>query len=118
MQQTEEFLEMRVGVVGSRRGFRVVLHGEYRKFFVANAFHGSVVQIPVGNLEPAGAGHRITLSPDRESVVLRRYKYFPCKEIYHWMVAAPMSVGEFDRSTTESQTKQLVSQADAKGGEA
>ncbi len=47
---------MGVGVVGSWRGFRVVLHGENRKSFVANTFHGTVVQIEVGDLQIGAPG--------------------------------------------------------------
>jgi hypothetical protein len=70
VQQAEEFLKMWVGIVGSRRGFGMVLHGEHWKFFVANAFHRSVVQVAVSDLEPAGARHALPLTPNRESVVL------------------------------------------------
>ena len=70
MQQAEEFLEMRVGVMRSRRGLRVVLHGEHWKFFVANAFHRSVVQVAMGDLKIARAGNGVALSQNRESVIL------------------------------------------------
>ena len=38
---------MGVGVVGSGRGFGMVLHRKNRKFFVPKAFHSSIVQIEV-----------------------------------------------------------------------
>ncbi len=72
MQQPEEFLEMGVGVVGSWSGFRVVLHSEHWKFFVANAFHRSVVQIDVACLK-AGRTYNVRpalrlIAPIREEV--------------------------------------------------
>lgn len=52
--------------------FRVILHGKYRKCFVAKAFHRSVVQIEVGNLQIRCSGYPIGGSLDSESVILGR----------------------------------------------
>ena len=54
----------------SRRGLRVVLHGEERKLAMANAFDGAVVQVEVGHLERGRAGHAACVSNYRESMVL------------------------------------------------
>jgi hypothetical protein len=56
--------------MGAGGSLRVVLHGEHRKFFVANAFHGSVVEIDVGHLEPLRARHPMLVASDRKPVVL------------------------------------------------
>jgi len=70
VQQAEEFLKMRVGVMRSRRGLRVVLHGEHWKFFVANAFHRSVVQIYVGNFQRRSTLNSPIFTLYREAMVL------------------------------------------------
>jgi hypothetical protein len=54
----------------SRGGFRVVLDGKDRKCFVPNAFHRSVIEIDVSDLQIARAGDRAVLPLNRESVVL------------------------------------------------
>ena len=56
--------------MGSRRGFRVVLDGKDRKCFVPNAFHRSVIEIDVSDLQIARAGDGALLALNRESVVL------------------------------------------------
>ena len=70
VEPTQEFLEVRVGIVGPRRGLRMVLYCEHRKFFVANAFHRSVVQIYVGNLQPGSARNSPVFTLHREAMVL------------------------------------------------
>jgi hypothetical protein len=105
-----------VGVVGSWRGFRVVLDGKDRKCFVPNAFHRSVVEIDVGDLQIARPGDGSLLALNRESVVLRRYKYLSCTEIAYWMVTTPMAIGQFDRLSSEGEAQELVAQANAKSG--
>ena len=61
---------MGVGVMGSRGGFRMILHGKEWKLFVANAFDGSVVQIEVGDLQARRTRHPVRLASNREPVVL------------------------------------------------
>src|SRR5689334_21288103 len=45
----DEGVEQVGGVVGAGAGFGVVLHGEDRKVFVAEAFDGAVVEVDVGD---------------------------------------------------------------------
>lgn len=101
----------------SRGGFRVVLDGKDRKCFVPNAFHRSVIEIDVSDLQIARAGDRALLALNRESVVLRRYKYLSCTEIPHRVVTAPVPIGEFDRLPPEGEAQKLVPQANAESGE-
>ena len=54
----------------SRGGFRMVLDGKDRKCFVPNAFHRSVIQIDVSDLQIARAGDGALLTLNRKSVVL------------------------------------------------
>ena len=101
----------------SRGGFRVVLDGKDRKCFVPNAFHRSVIEIDVSDLQIARAGDRAVLPLNRESVVLRRYKYLSCTEIPYRVVAAAVPIGEFDRLSAEGEPQKLVPQANAESGE-
>ena len=77
--QPQEFLEVRVGIVGSGRGFRMILHRKDWKFFVANAFHGLIIQIDVGHFESRRAGNAAFLTRHGESVILRGDKYMPSR---------------------------------------
>ncbi len=91
---------MGVGVVRSRRGFRVVLHCEDRKFFVANTFHGSVVEIEVGDLQTPGApGTPDVVSLHRKTVVLRGDEHPSGGELPHRMIAAPVAIRQLDRAS-------------------
>ena len=68
--QGQKFGKMGVRVVGARRGFRVVLHGENRKCFVPKAFHRSVIQVHVGDLEIGGAGDPFWRAVHRKTMIL------------------------------------------------
>ena len=96
---------MRVGIVGSRRGLRVILHGKDRKFFVANAFHRSIVEIDVGDLESRCTRDSFYFPRDREPMVLGGDKYMSCRDITDGLVATPVPVGKFDRLTTEGESQ-------------
>ena len=61
---------MWVGIVRSRRRFRVVLHCEDWKFMVPNTFHRSIVQINVSDLQARRAWNDPTFSLHRETMVL------------------------------------------------
>ena len=57
-----------VGVVGTGRSFRVILHSEEGELFVAHAFVGVVVEIEVSDFDFAG---RQRFGIDAEAVILR-----------------------------------------------
>ena len=104
---------MRVGVVGSGRGFRVVLHGEHRKLFVAKTFHRPVVQIDVGDLQIGGARHPGLVSQHGETVVLRCDEHAAGRKILHRMVSAAVAVRHLHRLATISDSQQLMAETDA-----
>src|SRR3982751_2297074 len=99
---------MSLGVVGSRRGFRVVLHGKNRVLAVLDPFHCSVIEVEVGDLERLRTGHTARFAPHREAMVLRCDKYLSCREIAHRMVSPPMAIWQLDGLAAHSQTQQLV----------
>ena len=68
-----------VSVMRSWGGFRVVLDGKDRKCFVPNAFHRSVVEIDVSDLQIARSGDGALLALNREAVVLRCYSTCPVR---------------------------------------
>ena len=96
----------------------MVLHSEDRKFFVANTFHGPIVQIEVGDFETSRSGHLAGLTFYRKAVVLGGDKYLPGAEIPNRVITASVAVGHFDRAATKGESQQLVPQADAESREA
>ena len=87
------------------RGFRMILHREDRKFFVANAFHGSVVQIDVGDFEIRRSRDGGSVAPERETVVLGGDKYLTSRNIADRVVPTAVSIGEFDGLAPESEAE-------------
>ena len=87
------------------RGFRMILHGEDRKFFVANTFHGSVVQVDVRDFEIRRPWDGGSVTLERETVVLRGDKYLASRNIPHRVVPSAVPVGELDRLTAECEAK-------------
>src|SRR6267378_1835032 len=79
-----------------------------------DSFDGPVVEVKVGDLKRLRAWNAASLSPHRESMILRSDKYLSCSKIPHWMVAAAMSVRELHRLAAHRQTQQLMAETDAK----
>jgi hypothetical protein len=95
----------------------MVLNGKDRKCFVPNAFHRSVIEIDVSDLQIARSRDGALLSLNRKAVVLGRYKYLSCTEIPHWVVTAAVPIGEFYRLSPKREAQELVAKANAKRGE-
>jgi len=70
VKSLEELLKMSLGVMGSRRGLRVVLDRENRVFPVLYALDGLVVEVQVCHFECFCARNAARFPPNRESVVL------------------------------------------------
>src|SRR5205807_4234888 len=112
VKSLEELLEVPLGIVGTGRSLRVVLHRENRVLPVLHPFDGAIVEVKVGDLKRFGTRHAAGVAPQRETMVLRRDKYLSCREIPHGLVAAPMAVWELHRVAPERQPEQLVTEAD------
>ena len=110
-------MEVALSVVGPRGGLGMVLHGEDRVLPVLHALDGVVVQVKVRDLERFGSRDPRRVAPDREAVVLRGYKYLTCSEIANWVVASPVTVGQFDRVPAQGEAEQLMPEADPKDRE-
>src|SRR5438552_8974496 len=91
----------------------MVLDGKNRVLPVLDAFDGSVVEVKARDLKRLRAGNAGRFAANRESVVLRRYKYLSRREIAHRMVAAAMAVRKLHCFPTRRQAKQLVPETDA-----
>lgn len=63
---------MGVGVVGTGGGFWMILYSENRKCFVPKAFHRSVIQVHMSDLEIGRAGDPLRRPVNRKPMVLRR----------------------------------------------
>ena len=113
-----ELIEERTAIVGARRRLGMVLHGKDRLAPMPKALDRPIVQIDVRNLEFAGSRNLVLGTLNRESVVLRRYKYLSRKKIPHRVVTAPVPIGEFDRLSPKGEAQKLVPQANAESGEA
>ena len=96
----------------SRGRFGVVLHRENRKFFVAKAFNGLIVQIDVRNLEIGGTRYPLFISSHRKPVILRRDEDSSGLYLANRVISASMPIGHFDRFGTKSEPQDLVPQAD------
>jgi len=103
---------MGVGIVGPGGRFRVVLHCENWKCFVPKAFHRSVVQVHVGDFEIGGAGDSLRSAIHRKSVILRGNEHPPGGQFSNGVISAPVPVGHFAGGPPESQTQELMTQAD------
>ena len=98
-------------------GFRMVLDGKDRKCFVPNAFHRSVVEIDVSDLQIARPGDGALLALNRKAVILRCDKYLSCTEIPHWVVTAAVPIGQFYRLPPKREAQELVAKANAECGQ-
>ena len=110
-----ELREQVVRIMGTGRGFGVVLHAEERQFFVAHAFVGVVVEIDVSDFHIAG---RQRFGIDAESVILRGDFDFLGDQILHGMIGTMMPELQFESLAAQRQPAQLVTEADAKNGHA
>jgi hypothetical protein len=63
-------LEVTLGVVGSRRGLRVVLDRENGRFAMPNPFYGAIIEVEVRHLKSIGTGYAPGIALNREPVVL------------------------------------------------
>ena len=70
---------MSLGVMRPWRGLRMVLDRENRVFPVLDTLYGLVVEVQMGHFERFRPRDRASLTPNSEAVVLRRYKYLPCR---------------------------------------
>ena len=103
--QVEKFGKMGMRIVRARRRLRVILHRENRKCFVPKAFHGSVVQIDVGDLEIGRAGDAVGGPVHRESVILRRDEHPSGGQFPNGVISAPMPVGKLAGASAERQAR-------------
>src|SRR5262245_20720281 len=104
---------MRVRIVWPRRGLGVILRREDRKCFVPKTFHGSIVQIEVGDLEIGGARYTIQVTLHRKAVILRCNENFSRGQVANRMVSTPVTIGQLHRMPAESQSQQLVTETNA-----
>src|SRR6185437_1028625 len=95
----------------------MVLHGEQGQLPVAHALDGAVIQVEVRNLEPGRARDAVRVANYREAMVLSGDEYLVAAQIAHRMVATPVAVRQLGRRAAEGQTDELMSEADAEGGE-
>ena len=102
---------MRVGVVRSRGRFRVVLHGKNRKCFVPKAFHGSVVEIEVSDLEIGCARYSLGASLHRKSMVLRGDQHPSGGQFLDRMISATMAGRKLYGAASEGQAEELIRNA-------
>src|SRR2546427_3433093 len=70
VKSLEELLEVSLGVVRTRRGLRVVLHGENRVLPMLHSFDRAVVEVKVRDLKRRGTRYAGGVTPHREAVVL------------------------------------------------
>src|SRR5207244_918184 len=118
VKSLEELPEVRLGIVRARRCLGVILHREDRGLPVLQPFYRSVIEVTVGHFERFGTWDRASVTPHREAVVLRRYKYLSRRKIPYRVVAPPVAVWKFDRFSAECEPEQLVAQADAEDRQA
>jgi len=111
VKSLEELAEVALGVMWARRRLRMVLNGENRVLPMPDSFYGTIIEVKVGDLKRLRTGYTRRVPLDRKSVVLRRDKYFSCREIPHGMVTTAVPVGEFDRVSPQGKTEQLMPQA-------
>src|SRR5262245_35708816 len=108
-------MKMGVGVVRARCGLRVILDSEYRKCFVAKAFHRSVVQIEVGDLQLGRTGDPFGRSLNCKAVVLRGDQYPPRCQILDRVIPASVPIRHLRGLPAESQSEKLMTQTDPEG---
>ena len=99
----EELLKEGSGVVGSRRGLRVVLDTEYRHGPVTKPFDGPVVQIDVSDFEIGRTFDRSLISFDRKAVVLGSNENAATLYRLHWVISTAVSVGHFHRRASKGE---------------
>lgn len=92
------------------RCLRVILNAKGRNFFAAKSFKGLVVKIDVCQLS-IFIFERINIYT--ETVVLAGYFYFACLKVFDRVVSTVMAEFKFVSFASESQTKQLMAEADS-----
>src|SRR5258708_5941352 len=103
---------MSLGVVGARRGFRMVLDGKNRVFAVPDPLDRAVIEVQMGHFERLCAWDGAGLTPDGKAVILGGDKYLSRRKIAYGMVPAAVSVRQLDRLAAHRQTEQLMAEAD------
>jgi len=88
-----------IRVVRTRRGFRVVLHCKERKFAMANAFDGAIVEVEVGDLECRRSRHATLVADDGEAMVLCGDQDASRSGVAHRMIAPAMAIRQLDRKS-------------------
>ena len=70
VKSLEELLEMALGVMGARRGLRMVLNGKDRFVLVLDPFYGAIIEVTMRHLKLISTRNDTALPPNREPVVL------------------------------------------------
>src|SRR6476469_6289921 len=94
----------------TRRGLGMILHAEQRQIPVPHAFERVVVQINVGQFDFT---LRQRIGIDSEVVVVRRNLDLPRVQLLHRMVSAVMSKLQLKSFPTESDSSELMPQANS-----
>jgi hypothetical protein len=100
----EELLEQWPGVVGARRGLRMILDSENREGSVPKAFDGPIVQIDVGDFQIRRTLYRLLVSFDGKAVVLRRDQDSARLDFLYRVISAAVSVRHLRRRATEGKS--------------
>src|SRR5689334_3292210 len=87
LHQSGEFVKQVMGIMRSRRSFRMILDTKYRLATVSKALHSLVIQIYMRQFD-FGIAQRVWIY--RETMVLRRNLHFPGQAIQHRVVRAMM----------------------------
>ena len=107
-----EIPEQILGVPGAGSRFRVVLHAEYGKRPVGDAFHGIVIQIDQRYFHVVRHGVRI----HGKTVVLGRNADFTRFQIFDRMVRSTVPELQLEGFRSQRVGNNLVAQADAEHG--
>ena len=102
--------EQVVAVVRSGGRFGVVLDAERLQLLVADAFNGLIVQVDVSDFGPFRQG----VDVEREAVILRGNLDLSGLLVEDRLIRPPMTELQLERLAAQSESEQLLPQADAK----
>ena len=108
----QEFVEVRKGIVWSRCGLGMVLHGKQRKLSMTNALDGAVVEVQMRDHKIGRTRHLFLVSNHCKSMVLRRDEHLIRAKISYRMIATPVPIRKFGRSSAIREPDELMSEAD------